>query len=50
MRVIVEQRIFKSKGWQTLFVLKISEMKKQKIPMRYTNIEQTCIFRIAVVK
>ena len=50
MRIIVEEYIPTSKGWQTLFLLKISEMKKKKLPMKYTDTKQTILYRIAVVK
>jgi len=50
MRIIVEEYIPASKGWQTLFILRISDMKKKKTPMKYTNTQQTCLFRIAIVK
>jgi len=50
MRIIVEQYNPYTKAYTTLFLVTISEIKKQKLPMRFTNTEQTSMFRIAIVK
>lgn len=55
MRIIIEQLVGKSREtkeelWQTLFLIRYNDIKRNKELMKFTSTDQYHLFRIGVVK